>query len=67
MSLFNFNKNPQSADAAAANNYAGVGKLKYKESDVKTIMNMGFTRDQAVWALLQNDNNVVMAINSLTS
>ena len=42
------------------------GEIKCKESDVKTIVKMGFSRDQAVWALAQNDHNVAMAINSLT-
>jgi NACalpha-BTF3-like transcription factor len=41
-------------------------KTKCKESDVKKIMEMGFTRDQAVTALLQQDHNLIMAINSLT-
>jgi hypothetical protein len=58
MSVFNFNKTPNVAEPA--------GK-KCKESDVKAIVDMGFARDQAVWALMQNGHNVVMAINSLTS
>lgn len=37
-----------------------------KESDIKKIIEMGFTRDQAITALLQNDHNIVMAIHSLT-
>ncbi len=44
----------------------GKSKHKCKESDVKKITEMGFTRDQAVTALMQNDNNLVMAIHSLT-
>jgi NACalpha-BTF3-like transcription factor len=46
---------------------SGSGKkTKCKESDIKKIMEMGFTRDQAVTALLQQDHNLIMAINSLT-
>jgi NACalpha-BTF3-like transcription factor len=33
---------------------------------VKTIVNMGFNRDQAVNALLQYDNDLLRAIDSLT-
>lgn len=43
----------------------GGSNRKVKESDVKTITSMGFTRDQAVHALMQFDNNVVLAIDSL--
>ncbi|RYH14532.1 hypothetical protein EON65_33450 [archaeon] len=50
----------------SADSFGGGKKLKYKEADVKTIMNMGFSRDQAVWALMQSENNVVNAIMSLT-
>lgn len=42
-----------------------AARLKYKESDVKAIMDMGYCRDQAVWALVQNQNNVPMALESL--
>ena len=45
---------------------ANPGK-KCRESDIRTIVGMGFTRDQAVWALMQSDQNVVMAINALTA
>ncbi|KAJ1389339.1 hypothetical protein B484DRAFT_409352 [Ochromonadaceae sp. CCMP2298] len=41
------------------------GKLKYREADVKSITKMGYTRDQAITALLQNHNNVSHAIDSL--
>jgi NACalpha-BTF3-like transcription factor len=41
-------------------------KHKCKESDIKKIVEMGFTRDQAITALVQNDQNLVMAINCLT-
>lgn len=41
-------------------------KARYKESDVKTIVNMGFNRDQAINALLQYDNDLLRAIDSLT-
>jgi hypothetical protein len=40
-------------------------KKKYKESDVRAITDMGYAREQAVWALLQSDNNLAMAIESL--
>lgn len=42
------------------------GEIKCKESDIKAITKMGFSREQAVWALSQNDNNVTLALNSLT-
>ena len=42
------------------------GEIKCKESDIKAITRMGFSREQAVWALSQNDHNVTMALNSLT-
>lgn len=44
----------------------GKSKLRYKEADVRAITDMGFTKDQAIWALVQNDQNVLHAINSLT-
>ena len=40
-------------------------KVKYRESDVKLITNMGYSKEQAVWALVQNGNNVTMAIDAL--
>jgi uncharacterized UBP type Zn finger protein len=43
-----------------------VAKLKYNEADVKRITKMGFTRDQAVQALIENHHNVEGAVNSLT-
>ena len=43
-----------------------TSRLKVKSKDVKMIMEMGFSKDQAVWALVENDNNVLQAINSLT-
>jgi hypothetical protein len=51
---------------SGSNAVGGNSNLRARESDVRTIMNMGFTRDQAVWALLQNDHNVILAVNSLT-
>jgi uncharacterized UBP type Zn finger protein len=43
-----------------------VPKLKYNEADVNKIMKMGFTRDQAVQALVQSHNNVDEAVHILT-
>mmetsp|Transcript_12976 Transcript_12976/g.21588 ORF Transcript_12976/g.21588 Transcript_12976/m.21588 type:complete len:144 (+) Transcript_12976:588-1019(+) len=40
-------------------------KLKCRESDIKIITKMGYTRDQAIWALMHNQNNVARAIESL--
>jgi NACalpha-BTF3-like transcription factor len=37
-----------------------------KESDLKKLTEMGFTRDQAITALVQNEHNLINAINSLT-
>lgn len=38
-----------------------------KSSDINRIMEMGFSRDQAVSALMVNDFNLARAIDSLTS
>lgn len=57
-SIFNFTTRGSGADEVAP-------KPKYKESDVKTLTNMGYSREQAVWALLQNNNNLPMAIDAL--
>lgn len=43
-----------------------VPKLKYKEADVQKIVKMGFTRDQAVQALVENHHNVDEAVHMLT-
>ena len=43
-----------------------VHKLKYKEADVNKIMKMGFTKDQAVQALIENNNNLDAAVHTLT-
>ena len=43
-----------------------VPKLKYKEADVQKIVKMGFTRDQAVQALIENHQNVDQAVHTLT-
>jgi uncharacterized UBP type Zn finger protein len=43
-----------------------VPKLKYNEADVNKVMKMGFTRDQAVQALVQSHNNVDEAVHMLT-
>lgn len=40
-------------------------RLKYKEADVRVITKMGYSKDQAVWALLQSHNNVPHAIDLL--
>lgn len=41
-------------------------KLKYKDSDVKQLMKMGFNKDQAVQALMENNNNVALAAEALS-
>lgn len=41
------------------------GRQRYKDSDVHAITKMGYTKDQAVWALLQSNNNLPMAIEAL--
>ena len=43
-----------------------VPKLKYNENDVQKIVKMGFTRDQAVQALVECHHNVDSAVNMLT-
>lgn len=47
-------------------NKSNVPKLKYKEADVQKIVKMGFTRDQAVQALVENHQNVDEAVHTLT-
>lgn len=37
------------------------------EKDVRTIISLGFTRDQAVAALSQNNHDLLLAINGLTT
>ena len=41
--------------------------VKYVEHDVKKLVKMGFTKDQAVQALMENYNDVQLAANSLVS
>lgn len=41
--------------------------LKYKESDVKVLMGMGFSRDLSIQALVQSNNNLQKAISSLST
>lgn len=43
-----------------------VPKLKYNEADVQKIIKMGFTRDQAVQALVECHHNVDAAAHMLT-
>lgn len=40
-------------------------KLRYKDSDVQAIINMGFTKEQAIAALAANKNKVNDAVNAL--
>ncbi len=40
-------------------------RLKYKEKDVETITSMGFTREQAIQSLIENNNKVNVAVHSL--
>lgn len=50
------------------NAYSGLGnKIKLKTADLKQLERMGFTREQAIQALIQNDNNVQYAANALLS
>lgn len=58
-SIFNF----VSSDSNGGNGH--VEKPRYKEADVRTITKMGYSREQAVWALLQSNNNLPMAIETL--
>lgn len=48
-------------------NKKNVPKMKYKESDVKQMMRMGFTKDQSVQALIENSNDMEQAISALLS
>lgn len=42
-------------------------RLRYKESDVATLTDMGFTREQAIQGLVQNGNNVCRAVDALVA
>ena len=44
-----------------------AGRLKYKPSDVKQLERMGFSREQAVQALIENDNHLHRAADALLS
>ena len=44
-----------------------VPKLKFKEADVQKIVKMGFSRDQAVQALVESNHNVEEAVHMLSS
>ena len=43
----------------------GGTKLRYRDADVKRLIKMGFTRDQAIQALIQTDHDVQRAANIL--
>jgi hypothetical protein len=43
------------------------GKVKYKASDVKQLEKMGFTKDQAVQALIESNNDVQLAAEMLAT
>jgi uncharacterized UBP type Zn finger protein len=42
-----------------------TASLRYRDSDVMVLRDMGYTEEQAVTALLQCDNNVPLAIDLL--
>ena len=44
-----------------------INKIKIKEKDVLTLVNMGFSRDQVIQALIDANNNVQEAANTLIS
>ena len=48
------------------NGQSTSGKIKYKEADVKQLVKMGFSKDQAVQALMENDNDVRLAAEALS-
>ena len=50
----------------AAADKGKVPKLKYNEADVQKLIKMGFTRDQAVQALVECHHNVDEAAHMLT-
>ena len=42
-----------------------ASSMRVSESDVQQLMSMGFTRDQSVHSLMQNNNNLEVALDRL--
>jgi uncharacterized UBP type Zn finger protein len=40
-------------------------RLHYKEADVRVLVDMGYSKEQAVQALVENNNNVGLAAEML--
>lgn len=58
---------PRPVSGIMSNNNGGRQQLKYKASDVKQLEKMGFTKEQAVQALVENDNDLHRAADMLLS
>ena len=61
-SIFNFVSSDNSGGGGGGGH---TEKPRYKEADVRAITKMGYSKEQAVWALLQSNNNLPMAIDTL--
>lgn len=62
------NGSPPAAYAASATTAEEAALRRaygLRRKDIQTLMNVGFTKDQAVQALIQCDNNVEVAANIL--
>ena len=57
---------PSSRKNSSNNNNNAFG-VKYKEKDVKFITDMGYSSEQAVWALIAQKGNLVAAIDDLAN
>lgn len=60
------NRSYDRQDYGGGSNYrSSPGQMQCREADVRTLIGLGFTPNQAMNALMQNNNNVEMAANSL--
>ena len=59
------NSNPAEGIHTKTHNKKHVPKMKYKEKDVQHLVRMGFNEEQAVQALVENNNDVSRAADAL--
>ena len=59
------NGNPAEGIHTKTHNKKHVPKMKYKEKDVQHLVRMGFNEEQAVQALVENNNDVSRAADHL--
>ena len=62
---FNNNSNNNKSNYSSISNRSNSSDNKLQENDIHTLTNMGFTIDQSVRALIENDCNVEIAANFL--